>query len=104
MLLLQLKLKPDVTTVYNETEIPEGCSIEIYGDTGSGFQKLNTDNEGIDEDKGNETVMKGNRTTFRWKAVLKGNEENTPKQHFRMLVSTNPSIFKNKFLILKVKH
>lgn len=28
-------------------------------------------------------------------------ETNIPTQHFRMLVSTNPSIFKNKFLILK---
>lgn len=71
-----------VKTSVGKTEIPEGCSIEIYGDTGSGFQKLNTDNEGIDEDKGNETVMKGNRTTFRWKAVLKGNEENTPKLEY----------------------
>lgn len=71
-----------VKTSVGTTEIPEGCSLEIYGDTGSGYQKLNTDNENIDDTEGNETVMKGNRTTFKWKVVLKGNEENTPKLEY----------------------
>lgn len=67
-----------IKTETGTTTVPKGCSIEIYGDTGSGFQKLNTDADSIDTDKGNETVMKGNRTTFKWKVVFKGNEENTP--------------------------
>lgn len=71
-----------VRTSIGKNEIPKGCSITIYGDTGSGFQKLNTDSQEVDQndkDDGNETVMKGNRMSFRWKAVLKGNEENAPK-------------------------
>ena len=71
-----------VRTSIGKNEIPKGCSITLYGDTGSGFQKLNTDSQEVDQndkDDGNETVMKGNRMSFRWKAELKGDEENTPK-------------------------
>lgn len=74
-----------VKTEIGKTTIPEGCSIEVYGDTGSGFQKLNTNSntiDGVEEDDGNTTVMKGNRITFRWKVVLRSNEENTPSLEY----------------------
>ncbi len=85
-----------VRTSIGKNEIPAGCSIIIYGDTGYGWQKLNTDVQELDEsssgnvveegatleDDGNSTTMKGNRMTFRWKATFIGDGENTPKIEF----------------------
>lgn len=80
-----------IRTSIGKNEIPKGCSITIYGDTGGGYQKLNTDSQELDDssktkkegeeskDDGNETIMKGNRMSFKWKVVFKGDEENTPK-------------------------
>ena len=67
-----------VQTLIGKDTVPQGCSIEIYGDSGAGYQKLNTDIGNIDMDEGDETIMKGSRSSFKWKAILKGNGKKTP--------------------------
>ena len=60
-----------VKVSFGSKSVPDGCSIELYGDTGNGWQKLNIKKNGAIT-----PLSRGN--SFRWKLVMKGNTENTP--------------------------
>ena len=51
-------------------DVPKGCKFTLYGNVGSGWQKLNTD--------GSTTTMNTSGMSFKWKAVFEGNKEDTP--------------------------
>ena len=58
-----------ITPSINAT-IPDGCSIELQANTGNGWKTLTKDKT---------TKITGGTSSFRWRAILKGNAKKSPE-------------------------